>query len=114
MPNTFTDISPGLFSEAANRPSSPFVRLWMRPWIVLLTLASVAFGIYFPCLHGERIWDDDYLVGTNPFFRSPVFSLEVFQRHLFSESFSTYYRPVQNLSYMLDYWLWGDSTTGYH
>ena len=74
----------------------------------------IAFGTYFPCLNGERIWDDHYLVEENPFFRSPVFSLEVFRKHLFSESLSTYYRPVQNLSYMPDYWLWGDSTTGYH
>ena len=88
--------------------------LWTRPWIVLLVFIAVGFGIYFPCLHGERIWDDHYLIGENPFFRSPVFSLEVFRQHLFSESFSTYYRPVQNLSYMLDYWLWGESVAGYH
>lgn len=86
----------------------------MRPWLVLLAFVLVAFATYFPSLNGERIWDDHYLVGENPFFRSPVFAVEVFSRHLFTESFSTYYRPVQNLSYMLDYWLWGDSSTGYH
>jgi tetratricopeptide (TPR) repeat protein len=74
----------------------------------------VAFATYAPSLNGELVWDDHYLVGENPFFRSPVFAAEVFRRHLFTESFSTYYRPVQNLSYMLDYWAWGDSTTGYH
>jgi tetratricopeptide (TPR) repeat protein len=86
----------------------------MHPWLVLLAFLLVAFATYFPSLNGERIWDDHYLVGENPFFRSPVFAAEVFQRHLFTESFSTYYRPVQNLSYMADYWLWGESTTGYH
>ena len=86
----------------------------MRPWVVLLAFSILALAIYFPCLKGERVWDDQYLIGDNPFFKSPVFAMEVFQRHLFDESFSTYYRPVQNLSYMLDYWLWGDSPTGYH
>lgn len=86
----------------------------MRPWLVLLLFLAVGFGTYFPCLRGERIWDDHYLVGENPFFRSPAFCGEVFRQHLFTESFSTYYRPVQNLSYMLDYWLWGESTVGYH
>lgn len=86
----------------------------MRSWYVLLAFLLVAFATYAPSLSGEFIWDDHYLVGDNPFFRSPVFAVEVFRHHLFSESFSTYYRPVQNLSYMLDYWLWGSSPTGYH
>lgn len=81
---------------------------------MLLLFAIAAFATYFPCLKGERIWDDTYLIGENPFFRSPVFSAEVFRQHLFTESFSTHYRPVQNISYMVDYWLWGESTVGYH
>jgi len=86
----------------------------MPSFFVTLVFVLIAFGMYAPCLNGERIWDDHYLVGENPFFRSPIFSLEVFRQHLFSESFSTYYRPVQNISYMLDYWLWGESPAGYH
>ena len=86
----------------------------MRPWLVLLLFLVVGFGTYFPCLKGERIWDDTYLIGENPFFRSPAFAAEVFRQHLFTESFSSHYRPVQNLSYMWDYWLWGESTLGYH
>lgn len=82
--------------------------------MVLVVFVLVGFATYSPCLKGVRIWDDHYLVGENPFFRSPVFAAEVFRQHLFAESFSTYYRPVQNLSYMLDYWLWGEVTTGYH
>src|SRR6185436_19867464 len=87
---------------------------WMRPWLVLPAFLLVAFATYFPSLNGERIWADHYLVGENPFFGSPVFAVEVFRRHLFAGSFSTYYRFVQNLSYMADYWLSGESTTGYH
>ncbi|HZJ14466.1 MAG TPA: tetratricopeptide repeat protein [Chthoniobacteraceae bacterium] len=71
-------------------------------------------AIYAPALHGELIWDDEYLVGQNPFYKSPIFILEAFRHYLFFDSFSTYYRPVQNLSYILDYWLWHGNPFGYH
>ncbi len=70
--------------------------------------------VYAPALKGEPIWDDDYLIGQNPFYKSPVFALEVFRHYLFFDSFSIYYRPVQNLSYMVDYWLWAGNPFGYH
>ena len=79
---------------------------------VLFLLAGLL--IYAPALNGELIWDDEYLVGQNPFYKSPVFALEVFRHYLFFDSFSIYYRPVQNLTYMLDYWVWGGNPFGYH
>jgi protein O-mannosyl-transferase len=83
----------------------------------LLSLAVlIAAGLlaYAPVLNGQFLWDDTWLVGQNPFFKSPVFSFEVFRHYLYLEGTSTYYRPVQNLSYMVDYWLWNSNTFGYH
>lgn len=88
-----------------------FVGTW--PGAVLVFL-SAAFLAYWPALNGPLMWDDHYLVGANPFFRSPVFVGEVFRHWLYLDSTSHYYRPVQNLSYMLDYWLWGGAAFGYH
>ncbi|HYR58437.1 MAG TPA: tetratricopeptide repeat protein [Chthoniobacteraceae bacterium] len=88
--------------------------LCARRLIVLLLCVAGTSVIYAPALSGGVVWDDAYLVGENPFFKSPVFSLEVFRHWLFFDSFSTYYRPVQNWSYMLDYWLWRGNTVGYH
>jgi len=85
-----------------------------RRGLVLLVLVLATFGVYAPAFSGTLIWDDAYLVGENPFFRSPVFGLEVFRHYLFFDSFSTYYRPVQNWSYILDYWLWRGLPLGYH
>ncbi len=79
-----------------------------------ITLCLAAFAVYVPCLDGEFLWDDHFLVGNNPFFKSPIFAVEVFRRYLFLDSFAVYYRPVQNLSYMLDYWLCGTAPFGYH
>jgi len=86
---------------------------WHRllAWLVLLLAGG---SIYAPALGGDLIWDDYYLVRENPFFRSPVFGWEVFRHYLFFDSFSTYYRPVQNWSYILDYWLWRGEPAGYH
>ncbi|HSI14935.1 MAG TPA: tetratricopeptide repeat protein [Chthoniobacter sp.] len=85
-----------------------------RPSVVLLLCVLAGFLVYGPALNGSLVWDDFYLVRENPFFRSPVFGLEVFRHYLFFDSFSTYYRPVQNWSYMLDYWAWRGSPLGYH
>ncbi|MGB8168181.1 MAG: tetratricopeptide repeat protein [Chthoniobacteraceae bacterium] len=43
-----------------------------------------------------------------------MFGWEVFRHYLFFDSFSTYYRPLQNWSYMVDYWLWRGNAAGYH
>ena len=89
-------------------------RLCERRVFVLCLCLAATYAAYFPAIGGGYIWDDFYLVGENPFFRSPVFGLEVFRHWLFFDSFSTYYRPIQNWSYILDYWLWRENTAGYH
>ena len=81
---------------------------------VFLLLFSATFLVYAPALGGEFLWDDLILVGENPFFKSPVFVFEVFRHTLMPGFFSSYYRPVQNLSYMIDYWLWNRNSFGYH
>ena len=88
-------------------------KLLRHPLLVLVLFCATALAVYSPALAGSAIWDDDYLVGENPFFRSPVFAGEAFRHFLFFESNSTYYRPVQNLSYIADYWLWG-GMMGFH
>lgn len=100
-------------SSISPAPAS-FVDRLVRPWVVLFLCVLAGFAVYSPALNGSLVWDDFYLVRENPFFRSPVFGLEVFRHYLFFESFSTYYRPVQNWSYMLDYAIWRGSPFGYH
>jgi tetratricopeptide (TPR) repeat protein len=60
------------------------------------------------------IWDDSYLAAANPFIKSPLLILEAFRHYLFLDSFSGHYRPVQNLSFMIDYAFWNDNPYGYH
>ncbi len=79
-----------------------------------LLLVLLAVAAHLPALSGQLIWDDVYLAQENPFIKSPIFVLEVFRHHLFLDSFSPHYRPVQNLSYMVDYFLWNTSPYGFH
>ncbi len=87
---------------------------FLRPWLHVVILAVAGFIVHFPALQGQLIWDDDYLVRTNPLTKSPVLVFEAFRHHLFLDSYSAHYRPVQNLSYMLDYVLWNDNPYGFH
>ena len=88
--------------------------LLAKTWLRLVLLVTAAFVVHLPSLQGQLIWDDSYLVGESPFFRSPIFVLEVFRQYLFLDSFSGHYRPVQNLTYMLDYLVWNGNLYGYH
>lgn len=85
-----------------------------RQWLRCLLLALIGFVVRLPALQGQPIWDDDYLTKGNPFIKSPLFVFEVFRHHLFPESYSAHYRPVQNISYIADYLLWNGNFYGFH
>src|SRR5262249_27634330 len=51
---------------------------------------------------------------ANPFIKSPLLSVEAFRHHLYLDSHSEHYRPVQNLSMMVDYFFWSDNPYGFH
>jgi tetratricopeptide (TPR) repeat protein len=83
-------------------------------WLHCTVLLVVGFLVRSPALTGQRIWDDQYLSWENPFIKSPLLIWESFRHYLFLESFSTHYRPVQNVSYIFDYLFWNTDTYGYH
>ncbi|MEP6937833.1 MAG: tetratricopeptide repeat protein [Chthoniobacterales bacterium] len=85
-----------------------------RPWLQCLLLAVGGFIVRMPALQGQPVWDDHYLTHDNPLMKSPLLVLEVFRHSLFLDSFSTHYRPVQNLSFIFDYFFWGTNPYGFH
>ena len=108
------NVPDGAVQPAGNAWFSQAIPLLQKTWLRVAFLLCTTFVVHLPSLQGQLIWDDHYLVGENPFFRSPILSLEVFRHYLFLDSASGHYRPVQNLSYMLDYLLWNGDTYGYH
>ena len=83
-------------------------------WLRYTLLFVVGFLVRARGLTGQRIWDDQYLSLENPFIKSPLLILESFRHYLFLESFSSHYRPVQNISYLFDYFFWNTDPYGFH
>ena len=84
-----------------------------RLLLVFLIGVVIALG-YGGTLAHRFIWDDEWLVLDNPQLSSP--SLKIFTHPLKIPDPETpmYYRPLQVVSYLMDYSLWGFRPVGYH
>ncbi|HJT82730.1 MAG TPA: tetratricopeptide repeat protein [Chthoniobacterales bacterium] len=101
--------------QSRSTPPPRLVPGWVQAqWFGCLVLAFIGFIVRLPALQGEPVWDDDYLVRSNPLIKSPILILETFRHYLFQDTFSAHYRPVQNISYALDYLIWNNNFYGYH
>jgi tetratricopeptide (TPR) repeat protein len=89
-------------------------RLLNARWLHCVVLAAAAILVHSPALQGQRIWDDQYLARDNPFIKSPVLIPESFRHYLFLDSLSAHYRPVQNISFIFDYFFWNTDEFGFH
>lgn len=103
---------------ASDSPLPPATRcplraLAVRPALVFLLFAAGVFAAYAPSLGGQFLWDDNALVKGNLLIRSPLFVLEAFRHTLFDDN-SNFYRPVQTLTFIGDYFAWGLNPFGYH
>ena len=86
---------------------------WRALGVGLLFLAATLLA-YFPVLNGQFVWDDRSLVLDNRFIRSPLMLGEIFTHQLHLGSANSYYRPIQNVSFLLDYFIWGENPFGFH
>ncbi len=93
---------------------SRFLERTKSPWIRCLTLVLFGIAVRFPALSGELIWDDASLTRDNPFTKSPLLIPEAFRHYLALDGSSTHYRPIQNISYFLDYLFWNTDPFGFH
>src|SRR5207237_1551283 len=102
--------------QAASDPSfrARFIAFCGKQWPRYFFLGAIGFIIRLPAIQGQLIWDDVHLARDNPFIKSPLLTLEAFRHYLFLDSFSGHYRPVQNLSYMVDYFFWNTDAAGFH
>ncbi len=110
--------SSGSEDRAAAKPDFAFesLRSYLdRTWLRCLMLLLFGAAVRVPAIQGELIWDDQFLAHDSPFIKSPLLTLEAFRHYLFPDSFAGHYRPVQNISYILDYFVWNSDTTyGFH
>jgi tetratricopeptide (TPR) repeat protein len=84
--------------------------------IFIALIVILGCSIYFNTLGADFVWDDAALVRDNVYIRNwsslPKFFTE--NSRAGSGEQSTVYRPLQLVSYALDYSLWKLNPTGYH
>ncbi|CAN5352128.1 tetratricopeptide repeat protein [soil metagenome] len=87
----------------------------MKKFIAPLLLVVCAVAAYLPALRNGFVWDDQALVLRDPLIRSWQLIGEGFSHFLFTDAAaSDFYRPLQRLSYTLDYAAFFISPLGYH
>jgi Flp pilus assembly protein TadD len=79
-------------------------------------LISLTVVTYANTLQNGFVWDDVLLVSENQLVRNFSYVAPAFTRELYQhvDSGTAYYRPLQTISYMADYQLWGLNPFGYH
>jgi tetratricopeptide (TPR) repeat protein len=81
-----------------------------------ILIVAAGFAVYANALHGDFIWDDEYLVQNNVFIRDGSHVAGLLTEDFGSGGGKTYgyYRPLQGLAYAAGYALWGLDVRGYH
>lgn len=87
----------------------------MKKILAPFVLAALVFAVYAPALRNGFVWDDTALILRDPLIRSWRLIPESFQHFLFIDATpSDFYRPIQRLTYTLDYALFAFRPGGYH
>jgi len=83
------------------------------PWLLAAAaIAAAAVLINLRTLHFQFVsWDDSHYVTENPWIRGFTAANLA---HIFTKPWFVSYMPLQLVSYVLDYSLWGFRPTGYH
>lgn len=82
--------------------------------LVIPLLLLIAFVSYFNIFTGNFVWDDHCLIVNNPLIRDWRNLSEIFSCELHRNSSTNYYRPMQVISYMVDYYFFKLNPAGYH
>jgi len=91
----------------------------MKKIIVLLGIITLA--VYCNTLGHSFVWDDHFTIEENDLIRHIKYIPQIFITDLFHShaeknavEHSNYYRPVQALSFLIDYHIWRLNPFGYH
>jgi protein O-mannosyl-transferase len=84
--------------------------------LLIFLIICVSIIVYANSLRNEFVWDDEGLIVQNENVKSRYFLPRIFSIHLAHgiNQTSNFYRPIQILSYLLDYSVWKLNPFGYH
>ena len=87
----------------------------MRKIIPAFLIVATVFVVYAPSLRNGFVWDDTALILRDPLIRSWRLIPEGFRHFLFTDATpSDFYRPIQRLTYTLEYAAFDFHPAGYH
>ncbi len=87
----------------------------MKKFLPALVLTFVVAAVYAPAALNGFVWDDTALIQRDPLIRSWRLLPEGFQHFLFTDATaSDFYRPIQRVTYTLDYAAFGLRPGPYH
>ena len=87
----------------------------MRRFAPFILIALLIGAAYAPVVRNDFVWDDQALVLRDPLIRSWRLIPEGFQHFLFTDATaSDFYRPIQRLTYTLDYVAFGLKPAAFH
>lgn len=81
----------------------------------ILLIILLGLLVYFPSFSVPFLWDDFGIIVHNPLIQQVRFLPELFKSGLYiSEPGNNFYRPMQAVSNMFDFYLWRGSALGFH
>lgn len=90
-----------------------------KPFILILCL--VCLVVYYNCLNNDFVFDDKALIVYSPLVKSLKFLPLIFKKGIYDyfwvdkvHSFDIMYRPMQIVTYLIDYKIWGLNPVGFH
>src|SRR5438874_7347112 len=87
----------------------------MKKFLSILLIAVAVFLSYAPALRDGFVWDDTALILRDPLIRSWRLIPEGFNHFLFADATpSDFYRPLQRVTYTLEYVAFGFRPMPYH
>src|SRR4051812_16530065 len=89
--------------------------LAVKKFYAILLILAVTAGSYLPSVRNGFVWDDTALILRDPLIRSWRLIPEGFNHYLFVDATaSDFYRPLQRLTYTIEYACFGVQPAGYH
>lgn len=82
-------------------------------WYIVILISAV-WVCYFNSLNGAFLWDDYSLIVDNSDIRNTQSLVNIFMPGNWPTEFSSFYRPLQLMTYMIDYQIWELNPFGYH
>ncbi len=82
----------------------------------ILFISLIIVIVFSSSLNNKFAWDDKFLIINNPHIKDSVYISKIFSNQLYEGDgmHSNFYRPIQLLSFMMDYRIWKLNPFGYH